>query len=133
MDATASVFDGPIVHDSDDGRTTIHPQVVAKIVALAVGEIEGVTRLVPCDAEPNDFGVHVEITGTEAAVDVRVVATYGTAIPAIVDAIRRNVINRIKTTIGLSVVEVNIDIVDLSFADDEEFNLQPTVPAPLLK
>ena len=36
---------GGVVRQSEDGRTTIFPQVVAKIAGLAIREIEGVYKL----------------------------------------------------------------------------------------
>ena len=124
---------GASVLTGEDGRTIVHNQVVAKIAGLAVREIEGVNRLVPYGAgqsvtsfaktitrtDMHDLGVHVEVGQKEAAVDVRINTEYGASIPAIADAIRRNVADRIETMTGLKVVEVNIDVMDLYFPEDE--------------
>ncbi len=134
------VPDGASVLTGDDGRTIVHNQVVAKIAGLAVQEIEGVNRLVPYGAgqavtsfaknitrsDMHDLGVHVEVGEREAAVDVRVVTDYGASIPAIADAVRRNVSDRIGGMTGLKVVEVNIDVIDLYFPEEE----QEPAPAP---
>ncbi len=125
---------GASVLIGDDGRTIVHNQVVAKIAGLAVREIEGVHRLVPYDtgqtvtsfaksitrSDMHDLGVSVEVGQREAAVDVRIIAEYGASIPAVADAVRRNVADRIETMTGLRVVEVNLDVMDLYFPEGEE-------------
>lgn len=119
----------------EHGRTSIHNQVVSKIAGLAVQEIEGVHKLVPFGAgqavsslaktvtgsTQRDIGVKVEVGQVEAAVDVRIITTYGASIPAIADAIRRNVSDRIEHMTGLRVTEVNVDVADLYFDDDVAF------------
>ncbi len=117
----------------EEGRTTIYQQVVAKIAGIAVREIDGVRRLVPFGAgqqvssvartltgnEMRDLGVRVEVGAQEAAVDVRIVTDYGVSIPAVAEGIRRNVSARIEEMTGLEVVEVNVDVVDLYFAEED--------------
>ena len=125
---------GAVVQISEGGKTTIYPQVVAKIAGLAIREIEGVYRLVPFGAgqqvaslakavtrgEMKDLGVHVEVGSKEAAVDARIITLYGTSIPEVCDAIRLNVSDRIATMTGLKVVEVNVEVVDLYFPEEDE-------------
>lgn len=134
---------GSAVLIDEDGKTTIYPQVVAKIAGLAVREVEGVNRLVPFDvgqqvaslakaitrAEIRDLGVRVEVGLKEAAVDVRIVTDYGASIPAISEAIRRNVSERIGMMTGLQVVEVNIDVMDLYFPEAELEEEEPQLVA----
>ena len=126
--------EGASVVTSEDGRTIVHNQVVAKIAGLAVQEVEGVHRLVPYGAgqavssfarsvtgtSMHEIGVNVEVGQREAAVDVRIISDYGASIPAISEAIRRNVSERIETMTGLRIVEVNVDVVDLYFPEQEE-------------
>ncbi|WP_420456209.1 Asp23/Gls24 family envelope stress response protein [Rubrivirga sp.] len=132
----ALTLPGSSVLVGDDGKTVVHNQVVAKIAGLAVQEIEGVQRLVPYGpgqtvssfaktitrSSMHELGVNVEVGQKEAAVDVRIITSYGASIPAVADGIRRNVSDRIEQMTGLQVVEVNIDVVDLYFpeADDDE-------------
>ena len=132
---------GASVLVGDDGRTIVHNQVVAKIAGLAVREIEGVHRLVPYGAgqsvtsfaktitrsDMHDLGVNVEVGQREAAVDVRIITEYGASIPAVADAVRRNVADRIETMTGLRVVEVNLDVMDLYFPEDDA-DVEPAPP-----
>ncbi|NNE68782.1 MAG: Asp23/Gls24 family envelope stress response protein [Rhodothermales bacterium] len=127
--------------NSDEGKTVIRDQVVSKIVGLAVREIEGVVRLVPFGAgqsvtqlaksvtgsQMRDLGVHVEVGETEAAVDVRIISEYGASIPAIAQAIRSNVVERVREMTGLKVVSIDIDVLDLHFAEDDDEVVEPEV------
>ena len=137
-----SLVAGASVLVGDDGKTVVHNQVVAKIAGLAVQEIEGVQRLVPYGpgqtvssfaktitrSSMHELGVNVEVGQKEAAVDVRIITTYGASIPAVADGIRRNVTDRIQQMTGLKVVEVNIDVVDLYFPDSEDEEMVAAPP-----
>lgn len=119
--------------ESKMGRTMIHHDVVAKMAGLAVREVEGVHELVPSSAvqriaslaqtlggdERKDMGVHVEVGQVEAAVDVRLITIYGVPIPKIAREIQQNVSRRIEEMTGLKVKEVNVEVTDLYFKEDE--------------
>jgi len=125
----------------EDGTTIIHHDVVAKIAGMAVREVEGVHKLVPFDTGQSvtklasrmvgrtmrDLGIQVEVGTTQAAVDVRIDAVYGASIVDIGTNIRKNVKNRIETLTGLAVVEVNIEVLDLYFPDDDAEDQAPEV------
>ncbi|MDZ4698438.1 MAG: Asp23/Gls24 family envelope stress response protein [Rhodothermales bacterium] len=125
---------GSIVLKGENGRTVIQTEVVAKIAGLAVREVSGVHKLVPYGAgqsvaslasaitrsDIKDLGVQVEVGQKEAAIDVRIITDYGANIPEIARSIRQVVAERIASMTGLVVVEVNIDIVDLYFGQDDD-------------
>jgi uncharacterized alkaline shock family protein YloU len=125
---------GAMIHAGEDGNTTISPQVVAKIAGLAIREIDGVHHLAPFGAgqqvaalaktvtrgDIKDMGVQVEVGTKEVAVDTRIVTNYGASIPQISEDIRRNVTSQILTMTGLQVVQINVDVVDLYFPEEEE-------------
>jgi len=118
---------------SEQGKTTIADAVVAKIAGIAAREIDGVHELVPhgvgetitglaqrvTGADTRTRGVSVDVGAQEAAVVLRFVADYGVSIPQVAEAVRRNVIDRIRAMTGLLVTTVNIDVTDLFFPDDE--------------
>lgn len=136
LQAQSSASDAVLL-ESEGGQTSIQPHVVAKIAGLAVREVNGVHALVPfgtgqaitslaravTGAQMRDLGVSVEVGTIEAAVDVRITTNYGVSIPEIAASVRSNVSARIMDTTGLRVTEVNIEVVDLFFAEDE---LEPT-------
>ena len=118
--------------------------MVAKIAGMAVREVPGVHELVPFDAGQSvtqlasrvigrsmrSLGIHVEVGKTQAAVDVRIITEYGASIVDVSAGIRRNVRERVEAMTGLVCVEVNIEVLDLYFADEEpppETSSQPRV------
>ena len=143
----APVPEGASVIKDERGHTIIRNQVVAKIAGLAVREIEGVHRLVPFGAtqsiasvtqlitgtDVRDMGVQVEVGTREAAVEMRIIAAFGASIPAIADAIRRNVTERVGTMTGLQIVSINIDVVDLYFPEEEDEIVEEEHPSLQLK
>jgi len=119
---------------SEQGRTTIADAVVAKIVGIAAREVEGVHTLVPFGSgqaiagftqritggdDPRSQLARVEVGAREAAVDIKMTMSYGVSIPQVAEGVRRNVINRVQSMTGLLVKEVNIDVTDLYFPEDE--------------
>ncbi len=118
---------------ADMGLTKISDNVVAKIAGIAAREIKGVHSLVPmgfggaitgfaqkvAGGDMRGHGVGVEVGVREAAVDMNVVVFYGVNIPQVAEAVRRNIIERIKSLTGLLVKEVNLEVSDLYFPEDE--------------
>jgi len=118
---------------TERGVTTIADTVVAKVAGIATREVPGVHDMGGSAArafgavtqrvgfiDERTQGVAVEVGEREAAVDLVIVVDYGESIPKVADAIRSNVINRIESTTGLSVTEVNVAVNDLYFPGDEE-------------
>ncbi|MCM8749674.1 Asp23/Gls24 family envelope stress response protein [Thermomicrobiaceae bacterium CFH 74404] len=122
---------------TEHGRTTIADDVVAKIAAIAAREVPGVHELVSQGVggtlsgltqrvaggggdNIGTQGVSVEVGQREAAVDLRMIVDYGVSIPQVADAVRRNIRNRVNSMTGLTVREVNIDVTDLYFAQQQQ-------------
>jgi uncharacterized alkaline shock family protein YloU len=122
-----------------DGKTSIADVVVAKIASIAAREIPGVHELVGqgmggavsglaqrtglaarahMDNRPQ--GVNVEVGEREAAIDLRLTVEYGISIPETAESVRRNIMNRMQSMTGLVVKEVNIDVIDLYFPEEEQ-------------
>ena len=128
---------------TDQGRTSIANGVVSKIAGIAASEIDGVYQLVASGpgaaltvlaqrmsgAEAPDRGVNVEVGQREAAVDVRLITIYGASIPQVTQAVRQNIITRVREMTGLIVKEVNIDVLDLYFPGEER-EQPPEAPTP---
>ncbi len=118
---------------SDQGRTTIADSVVSKIAGIAAREIDGVHRLVGTGSgaafssftqrvsgDPHSQGVSVEVGEREAAVDLGLVVVYGASIAQVAQAVRQNIISRVREMTGLIVREVNIVVTDLYFPGEEQ-------------
>ena len=118
---------------TEQGKTTIADVVVAKIAGIAAREVPGVHELVTqgvggavtglaqrvTGADTRSQGVNVEVGEREAAIDLRLTVDYGVSIPQVAEAVRRNIISRLDAMTGLIVKEVNIDVTDLYFPEDE--------------
>ena len=127
---------------TEHGRTTIADDVVAKIAAIAAREVPGVHELVSQGVggtlsgltqrvagggggdNIGTQGVSVEVGQREAAVDLRMIVDYGVSIPQVADAVRRNIRNRVNSMTGLTVREVNIDVTDLYFPQQQQTEMR---------
>lgn len=126
---------------TDRGNTTVGDTVVAKIAGVAAQEVEKVQMGGGAAAAVGSFlgnvtgavtggssssgggasltrGVSVEVGEEEAAVDLTLAIEYGTPIPQTVEAVRRNVINRVENLAGLRVTEVNITVSDVQVPEE---------------
>ncbi|GAA2265054.1 Asp23/Gls24 family envelope stress response protein [Glycomyces scopariae] len=123
---------GPLA--SDQGRTVIADQVVAKIAGIAAREVEGVHQLggagsravgalrerIPGSRTNHGQGVSVEVGERQAAIDLDVVAEYGVAIADLAAGVRRNVVTSVERMTGLEVTEVNLVVHDVHLPDDSD-------------
>ena len=118
---------------SERGRTTISDAVVSQIAGIAAQEIEkvqmgggataavgGFLQSVTGSASGGTYsqGVSVEVGQEEAAVDLTMAVEYGTPVPQLTEAVRRNVINRVENLTGLRVTEVNITVTDVQIPEE---------------
>ena len=118
---------------TEHGKTVIADTAVAKIAAAAAREIEGVHDLIPIGAgatiagfagrlarsDQRATGVNVEVGQREAAVDLNMTVDYGVSIPQVAEAVRQNVMDRVRGMTGLIVKEVNINAADVFFPEEE--------------
>jgi uncharacterized alkaline shock family protein YloU len=125
----------------DHGNTTIADVVVAKIVALATREIDGVYAMgggsarmmgavrqrVPGVQANATQGVSVEVGARQAAADIDLVVEYGVAIPDLANAVRNNVIDQVERICGLEVTEVNVGIDDIHLPGEQDTDTSPRV------
>jgi uncharacterized alkaline shock family protein YloU len=119
---------------SEHGRTSISDVVVAKIVAIATREVDGVYAMgtgsarmfgavrqrVPGARASDTQGVTVEVGERQAAADLDLVVEYGVSIPDLAAAVRGNVISSVERICGLEVTEVNIGIDDVHLPGDAD-------------
>lgn len=112
---------------TEHGRTSIANVVVAKVVAIATREVDGVYDMgtgsarmigavrqrVPGTRTSDTQGVAVEVGERQAAADLDLVVEYGVSIPDVAAAVRANVIGAVERICGLDVTEVNIGIDDV--------------------
>ncbi|MBA3610029.1 MAG: Asp23/Gls24 family envelope stress response protein [Rubrobacter sp.] len=129
--------DNPL--QTDRGNTIIQDAVVKSIVGVAAEEVEGIQTTTGGGRLPGDTsrtvgeflgglsgggdvrtrGVSVEVGEAEAAADLTVKALYGKPIPQTTQAVRDNVVRRVESLTGLKVTEVNVDVADIYFPDEQ--------------
>lgn len=115
---------------SDRGSTTVGDSVVTQVAGIAAQEIEGVQMGGGSSAAVGSFlsgvtggnsstrGVSVEVGDEEAAMDLVMVIEYGKPIPQVVEAVRKNVINKVENLVGLRVTEVNVTVNDVQIQQE---------------
>ncbi|MDB5084327.1 MAG: Asp23/Gls24 family envelope stress response protein [Bacilli bacterium] len=112
----------------DMGHVKIANEVIEIIAGLAATEVHGVAGMAGgvvggiadlLGRKNLSKGVKVEVGQKQCAVDVSIVAEYGVKIPEIATEIQNNVKRAIESMTGLEVVEVNVHIVGVQFAQDE--------------
>lgn len=121
---------------NDIGSIRIADEVVGIIAGLAATEVPGVAGmsggLVGGIAEMLgkknlSKGVKVEVGEREAAVDLYIIVEYGVRIPDVALRVQENVKRAIESMTGLDVVEVNIHVQGVGFAQegkDEEVRVR---------
>ncbi len=111
------------------GAIKIANEVVSIIAGLAATEVEGVAGMSGGIAggiaemlgrKNLTKGVKVEVGEKESAVDLFVIIDYGYSIPDVAWKIQDNVKQAIESMTGLSVVEINVHVQGVHFADEEE-------------
>ncbi|MDR3593003.1 MAG: Asp23/Gls24 family envelope stress response protein [Negativicutes bacterium] len=114
---------------NDVGAIRIADEVVGIIAGLAATEVPGVAGmsggLVGGIAEMLgkknlSKGVKVEVGEREAAVDLYIIAEYGVRIPDVALGVQENVKRAIESMTGLDVVEVNIHVQGVGFAQESK-------------
>lgn len=129
---TGSTGSGSSPLQTERGNTTIQDTVVSKIAGIAAQEVDGIRMgggasqavsgilgSITGGSGSQTQGVSVEVGQEEAAVDLTLTAAYGKSIPQLAEAVRRNVVNRVESLVGLRVTEVNITVANIFFPEQE--------------
>jgi len=116
------------------GKTVINDGVVSKVAGIAAREVAGVFALgggaaralgaIRGAMNSTDLsqGISVEVGETQVAVDVTIVAEYPTPLQQVADGVRSSIISAVETLVGMQVTEVNVTIVDVHIASDDDTN-----------
>jgi uncharacterized alkaline shock family protein YloU len=107
------------------GRTVISEAAVAKVAGIAARAVPGVYSLGSGPSRAlgairdavgsidHAAGVRAEVGETQVAVDIDLVALYGTPLHPLAEQIRAAVYAAVEELVGLQVIEVNIEIHDV--------------------
>ncbi|WP_104180502.1 Asp23/Gls24 family envelope stress response protein [Arthrobacter sp. B0490] len=122
----------PVLPDAPAGRTVIGDPAAVKIAAIAARSVPGVHALGPgagralgairdaVGASEPSHGVKVEVGQTQIAVDISLIAEYGYALHALADAVRGAVYDALTDMVGLEVIEVNVEVLDVHLPQPAE-------------
>lgn len=89
---------------------------VPGVVGMSGGVVGGITEKL--GRKNLSKGVKVEVGEKEAAVDLFIVVEYGSRIPDVAAKIQDVVKNAIEKMTGLAVVEVNVNVQGVAFANE---------------
>ncbi len=107
------------------GRTVISETAVAKVAGIAARAVPGVYSLGSGPSRAlgairdavggadHAAGVHAEVGETQVAVDISLVASYGTPLHALANQVRAAVYRAVGELVGLQVIEVNVEVTDV--------------------
>ncbi|CAH0238181.1 Alkaline shock protein 23 [Arthrobacter sp. Bi83] len=110
------------------GRTVISETAVAKVAGIAARAVPGVYSLGTgssralgairdaVGSSDHAAGVHAEVGETQVAVDITLVAAYGTPLHSLANQVRAAVYSAVEKLVGLQVIEVNVEITDVYIA-----------------
>jgi uncharacterized alkaline shock family protein YloU len=120
---------------TERGITTIQDSVVSKVVGIAAQEVEGVRIGGSTSQTAGNIlgsitgggsdgslsrGVSVEVGEVEAVADLTMTVEYGRTIHRLAEEVRRNVMRRVESLLGLRVTEVNITVSDVYFPQEQQ-------------
>lgn len=118
-------INGDLVELEDEIKTEnegiqISDDVVAVIAGVAVSEVPGVAGMaggfaggiseVFSGKKNLAKGIKVDVTQTEAKIDVNIIVEYGSRIPDVAFEIQNRVKKSVETMTGLKVLEVNVHV-----------------------
>ena len=107
------------------GRTVISENAVAKVAGIAARSVPGVYSLGSgpsralgairdaVGSSDHAAGVRAEVGETQVAVDISLVASYGTPLHSLANAVRAAVYRAVEELVGLQVIEVNVEVTDV--------------------
>ncbi len=108
----------------------ISNDVVAVIAGVAVSEVPGVAGMaggfaggiteVFSGKKNLAKGIKVDVTETEAKIDVNIIVEYGSRIPDVAFEIQNRVKKAVETMTGLKVLEVNVHVQGVSAVADKQ-------------
>jgi len=114
--------------ENQTGVVRISDDVVATIAGLAAVETPGIAAMSGGISEGwakrlsgknVQKGVSVEVGQLEAAIDLRVIVTYGTNIQDVCRNLQENVKEAVENMTGLNVVGVNVKVEGVAFKEEE--------------
>lgn len=110
------------------GDLTFDDKVIQKIIGISLESINGLltvnggffSNIAEKLVNTNNVtaGIDVEVGKKQVAVDLDIVAEYGTDISKLYDQIQKVIVEQVKKMTGLDVIEVNVNVVDVKSKEE---------------
>lgn len=119
--------DAPTPQGADAGGVTIADSVVVKIALEALKGIEGIGALGGGGAggvlssimgDKSSSGVSVDVREGSVDIDISLSVLYGHNVPAVAEAVRTAVKDKVESLTGLAVRAVNVLVTDVQFPEE---------------
>jgi uncharacterized alkaline shock family protein YloU len=114
--------------DQESGQITYANEVIATIVSVATGEVEGISGIAGTTSALSGRiakgkiprGVRVDVSNGDVSVDVSVTVDYGMPIQKVGRSAQENVRKSIESMTGLRVDKVDLHVVGVSFEKENQ-------------
>ena len=114
--------------DQESGQITYANEVIATIVSVATGEVEGISGIAGTTSALSGRiakgkiprGVRVDVSNGDVSVDVSVTVDYGMPIQKVGRNAQENVRKSIESMTGLHVDKVDLHVVGVSFEKENQ-------------
>ena len=114
--------------DMEKGQITYANEVIATIVSVATGEVEGISGIAGTTSALSGRiakgkiprGVRVDVSNGDVSVDVSVTVDYGMPIQKVGRNAQENVRKSIESMTGLHVDKVDLHVVGVSFEKENQ-------------
>ncbi|MBR5224632.1 MAG: Asp23/Gls24 family envelope stress response protein [Clostridia bacterium] len=114
--------------DQESGQITYANEVIATIVSVATGEVEGISGIAGTTSALSGRiakgkiprGVRVDVNNGDVSVDVSVTVDYGMPIQKVGRNAQENVRKSIESMTGLHVDKVDLHVVGVSFEKENQ-------------
>ncbi len=114
--------------DQESGQITYANEVIATIVSVATGEVEGISGIAGTTSALSGRiakgkiprGVRVDMNNGDVSVDVSVTVDYGMPIQKVGRNAQENVRKSIESMTGLHVDKVDLHVVGVSFEKENQ-------------
>lgn len=106
------------------GEINISEEVLAMIAAVAALDVEGVSALgsgvggdmsAAAARKSLSRAVRLTVEEEEITVDIALLVSYGSAVPAVARTVQEAVVSAVENTSGLKVTRVNVSVTGVTF------------------
>ena len=109
------------------GKTTVAPEVLVEIARMATLKVDGVSAMAPVSGGVNRLfrrgivdGVRINISEDIVHVDLYIILKNDVNVRDVSRTVQKEVTRAITEMVGMNVAEVNINIENIAYTNEEE-------------